>query len=344
MLLLKKIPNCYIQIAIRALSHEGISPEQILEGTDLTSQNLADGIQTNTEQLVRVITNARKASNNPAIGLLLGSKLHPSTHGSVGWAAINSPSLTEAVGIFERFSHLRTPFILYRPMISDNQYIIRLIMTESLGSAQNPFTEAMLLLLQHVIEFILGRPMTEGQLFINSKAPAYAESYSTYFSCPVHFDAPHLELRLPLALKNTLNPNADASMYRIALEQCEEMSTDLRRNINLSTEIHDLISSNLGNNPDLKQAAQLLNISTRTLIRKLKQQNTSFQTLKDEVYAFQAGDYLKRSNISIDALSMVLGYSDSANFRRAFKRWYHQTPQQYRNNISSNNLMEKSRP
>jgi len=133
-------------------------------------------------------------------------------------------------------------------------------------------------------------------------------------------------------------------MYRIALEQCEEMSTDLRRNINLSTEIHDLISSNLGNNPDLKQAAQLLNISTRTLIRKLKQQNTSFQTLKDEVYAFQAGDYLKRSNISIDALSMVLGYSDSANFRRAFKRWYHQTPQQYRNNISSNNLMEKSRP
>jgi len=327
----QKLPVSYIQIALRALANEGVSAEQILTGTQLTASSLSDGAYISVDQFVNVILNTRKVTNNPAIGLLLGSLLHPSTHGHMGWAAINSPALSDAITIFQTYSFIRTPFILYRTSVQKDQYIIRLTLTENLKDAHSLFVEAMLMLLQHIIEFILGRPMSEAKLYINSSAPSYKASYSAYFHCPVYFDSDHIEIHLPLALKDTINPNADSHMYQLALEQCQEAAHQLQREQDISTEIYDYLSSNLGTPLSLEQTAQHLNLSTRTVIRKLKQQHTSFQAIKDNVYAFQASDYLRRSSISVDTLSVIFGYSDPANFRRSFKRWFGVSPQQYRN-------------
>ena len=327
---LKTLPNSYVQMAIRALANQGVSADQVLHGTDLTVDNMLDNEFIPLEQFVKVILNTKNATKNPAIGLLLGSLLHPSTHGSVGWAAINSPTLSDAIDIFQRYSQIRTPFIFYNPITRGDQYIIRLTLTENLDEAHMVFVEAMLMLLQHVIEFILGRPMGEAALHINSATPDYADSYADYFHCPVYFDADYLEIRLPLTLKDTLNPNADPQMFQMALEQCRETAHQLLRNINVSTEVHDYLSTHLGDALTIEQLAELFNMSSRTLIRKLKQQNTSFQRIKDEVYAFQASYYLRYSNISVDALSLVFGYRDAANFRRSFKRWFGISPQQFR--------------
>jgi hypothetical protein len=72
------LPVSYIQIAIRALANEGISAEQILENTGLSAESLTDGAHISVDQFVNVILNTKTATNNPAIGLLLGSLLHPS--------------------------------------------------------------------------------------------------------------------------------------------------------------------------------------------------------------------------------------------------------------------------
>ncbi|MBV1912526.1 MAG: AraC family transcriptional regulator [Cycloclasticus sp.] len=324
------LPVSYIQIAIRELSNKGITPEQILDGTGLNTDSLQADDYVSLEQFINVILNTRKLSHNPAIGLLLGSLLHPSTHGPVGWAAINSPTLSDAINIFQRYSQIRTPFILYTTLTQGDEYIIRLTLTDNLKAAHTIFIEAMLMLLQHIIEFILGRPMTEASLYMNSFTPSYADSYQQYFHCPIHFNSGHLEIRLPLSLKNTPNPNADKHMYQIALEQCQGAYHQLQRDINISTEIYDYISANLSCSPTLAHTAIQFSLTPRTLTRRLKDQQTSFQKIKDDVYAFQASSYLRRSAIAIDTLSVIFGYSDPANFRRSFKRWFGQTPQQYR--------------
>lgn len=119
-------------------------------------------------------------------------------------------------------------------------------------------------------------------------------------------------------------------MYQIALEQCQDAYHQLQRDINISTEVYDYISANLSCSPTLAHTAIQFRLTPRTLTRRLKDQQTSFQKIKDDVYAFQASSYLRRSAISIDTLSVIFGYSDPANFRRSFKRWFGQTPQQYR--------------
>lgn len=324
------LPVSYILITIRELANKGITSEQTLKGTKLSTNSLLENDSVTLDQFISIILNARELSHNPAIGLLMGSLLHPSTHGSVGWAAINSTTLSDAINIFQRYSQIRTPFILYTTLTQGDQYIIRLTLTGNLKAAHTLFIEATLMLLQHIIEFILGKPMSEARLYINSFKPSYADSYQQYFHCPVNFNSGHLEIRLPLSWKDTANPHADKHMYQIALEQCQEAHHQLQRDINISTEIYDYLSANLSYSPTLEHTAMQFSLTPRTLTRRLKEQQTSFQKIKDDVYAFQASSYLRRSTIAIDTLSVIFGYSDPANFRRRFKRSFGQTPQQYR--------------
>jgi AraC-like DNA-binding protein len=71
-------------------------------------------------------------------------------------------------------------------------------------------------------------------------------------------------------------------------------------------------------------------MSKRTLARKLKRENSSFRQIREEVLSRQAASYLCDSQMSVEAIATLLNYHDTASFRRAFKRWFGLTPDQYR--------------
>ena len=79
-----------------------------------------------------------------------------------------------------------------------------------------------------------------------------------------------------------------------------------------------------------EEAAAALFIGKRTLSRRLKKEDTGFRQIREEVLSQQAADYLRGSNMSIDTIAALLNYHDSANFRRAFKRWFQLSPDKYR--------------
>ena len=79
-----------------------------------------------------------------------------------------------------------------------------------------------------------------------------------------------------------------------------------------------------------EDAAATLFMSKRTLARRLEQEGTAYRQIRDKILAQQASSYLRNSDISIDAIAALLNYHDNANFRRAFKRWFQVSPNEYR--------------
>ncbi|MGB1202981.1 MAG: helix-turn-helix domain-containing protein, partial [Alloalcanivorax venustensis] len=73
----------------------------------------------------------------------------------------------------------------------------------------------------------------------------------------------------------------------------------------------------------------------RTLARKLKQEHSSFRQIRDEILSQQAASYLCQNKLPIEAIAALMNYHDSANFRRAFKRWFGQSPEEYRQRAGS---------
>ena len=78
------------------------------------------------------------------------------------------------------------------------------------------------------------------------------------------------------------------------------------------------------------QVAQELGMSSRTLRRRLAEAQTSFRQLIDELRRDTALKYLRETEMTVEDVSYALGFSDSANFRHAFRRWTSSTPQAFR--------------
>jgi AraC-like DNA-binding protein len=76
--------------------------------------------------------------------------------------------------------------------------------------------------------------------------------------------------------------------------------------------------------------ATLLDMSRRTLCRKLEEEGTSFKRLLSDVRCAQAVRQLILAPISIHEISAQLGYSEPAAFHRAFRTWFGTTPSEYR--------------
>jgi AraC-like DNA-binding protein len=76
--------------------------------------------------------------------------------------------------------------------------------------------------------------------------------------------------------------------------------------------------------------ASLLNMSPRTLHRKLKDAGTSYNELREKLRRELATTYLNDHNINLSDISYLLGFSQVSAFHRAFKRWTGVTPQHFR--------------
>lgn len=80
----------------------------------------------------------------------------------------------------------------------------------------------------------------------------------------------------------------------------------------------------------IKEAAELADLSVRSLQRKLALHGVVFSDLIDEICAELAVEMLKDADVPLDEIATALGYSTSSNFARAFERWTGRTPTEFR--------------
>lgn len=84
--------------------------------------------------------------------------------------------------------------------------------------------------------------------------------------------------------------------------------------------------------PSLSLIARNLHMSERSLQRKLKAEGTSYSKVISEIRKEIALDYLKK-DLSIKEISYLLGYAEASVFINAFKKWYHDSPANYRSTL-----------
>ena len=163
------------------------------------------------------------------------------------------------------------------------------------------------------------------------------KEYRQFFNADVEFNAKHdgiilnkdllsISLRQPdnLLLK-TLESHASSQITH--LKQTSESVTEqvkllIQNQLNMGSARKDLIANEL-------------NMTERTLQRKLVGEETSYQTLLNEVRLCLASELLKSSEIGIQDIAYNLGFSDGRSFHRSFKSWTGVTPGQYRTEHTS---------
>lgn len=327
------IPIGYSRLIARELGLQEKSLKGLLLGTGLDDRCLMrDDTLLTAQQQVQVVRNALRLSGDESFGLRLGKLLTPPTHGPLGFLANSSPNLQIAVDAFQNFLPSRISFARMESDHSDLWLECRLYVDfEAEEPIYRSIIEAFSLALLSMMEFVLGRPVTEGHLFCRYPEPSYGKDYSRYLSCPVSFSAPESKLQIPVALCDTPNASSDHANYGFALQQCQAMLQQLPTNSGATSHrIQALMLSHPPGQLNEEAAAAALFISKRTLARRLAKEGTGFRQLKEEMLSTLAAGYLRDTQISVEAIAGLLNYHDSANFRRAFKRWYQISPKGFR--------------
>jgi len=128
----------------------------------------------------------------------------------------------------------------------------------------------------------------------------------------------------------------DALMAAPMRNYCSSAVADIRPNdpgspeTDFATSLRLFLAGYLDEGLTVDDCAEMLDMSQRTLQRRLANHDTSFNQLLDQARFDQAKILLSNHAVNMTDISYELGYSNPANFTRAFRRWAGVTPRQHR--------------
>ncbi|MEH6584914.1 MAG: AraC family transcriptional regulator ligand-binding domain-containing protein [Halioglobus sp.] len=162
--------------------------------------------------------------------------------------------------------------------------------------------------------------------------PKFTSGVRHFFPCPVQynqevnsvsFSARHLEAEL-LRDESQLQEFLKLAPYHVIIEP--QAST-----FSVTHRIREILGSDFrAEMPSFEELTGLLNMSARTLRRRLEKEGTSYQRIKDNARRDTAITLLSREGLTVSEVAERVGFSDPSAFHRSFKKWTGLSPGSYR--------------
>lgn len=329
------IPVNYLTRANEVLLEHGYEIEPYLEACDISSASLnVSGLDVAGTQYYKLMDQLLKDVEIPALGVHVGRKFSISDYGVLGYVFISSHTLLQAMKTFLRYQTIVGSGAMFEELLRvDGEVAIISVTCSSHCERVN----------RYEIELSFGQWLsTADSVTMNDASlqfsrinftfpePDHGNLYRELFHCSVYFDQPANEIHFPKEMLEQRFAMANEITAQLCEQQCEKILQNLQQQSGLVEKVRRLIISQPGQAPDPDELARQLNVSYRTLRRRLSEEGTSFKDIHNEVRMGMAMEYLRQTELSTQEIAFLLGYAEVTNFHRAFKRWAALTPGEYR--------------
>ena len=261
-----------------------------------------------------------EVSQDPAIGLKLGTESRRERFHPMVLAALSTENFGAAVAHMARYKKLSAPEEILHP-IDAGEWSIQFRWT--LAVDVEPGT-----LIEHCFAWVLtiarqgsGTPISPLRLEL-VQPRAHLKALERHFGCPVVCGAARnaVIFRAEDAACPFLTRNAEL-LDMLAPQFERELSRHSGQDSFLDL-VHGAIQQRLtGSRPNVEEIARDLHLSPRTLQRRLQEAGSSFQRVLDEARHQMARYYLGNSVLELNETAYLLGYEDANSFARAFRGW-----------------------
>lgn len=320
----------------RALEYYQLDGAVLLErvGIDLQQANHID-TRYSLQRIDRLWRLARNLTQDEAFGLTVARFMRPTSWHALGFSIWASDTLMECFGRLAQNLRMFADYADMRILTKGDTVEIELILKPNIEptmiapEACDAFIGTCVLTARHIY-----RPdFAPKSIWLSRPQPQNPTPWTRLFKCPVYFNSaydrivfntsamfqPLLTASPELAAQNDLL----IASYLARMDQ-----TDLLARIEALLVQHEPIGV-----LTLTRLAELLNLSQRTLQRRLHEKGKTYQQLLDEVRQKQALHWLRLNYLSMGEISYRLGFTQMGNFSRAFKRWYGEPPIQLRKRL-----------
>lgn len=333
----KVIPIYLFNLIVRVLRKQGAYSSSLIANTGL---QLSDFNEQNTlvsyDQALQIINNAYRLSKQSDLGLRIAGVINISDWGMMGYAISSCGSLSEAMQVGLRYAKLATRLTNNTVHNNQQQVIFDSTPLYPAGALEVFLTEEDLGGIVNIVRQFLGSSVTPIAVNFRYPKPNYSASYQAHFCCPVNFDCKANQIIWSKAEVSNAKGTANSANSKLAIEQCETLLAKIANNSDICAQVKSVIVSKPGLYPPITHVAKQLNMGESSLRRALASAGSSYQDILQDIRSTLAIEYLTTSNLNLDQIADLVGYSDLSNFRRAFKKWTGVAPNEYRSKSSAN--------
>ncbi|WP_083902601.1 AraC family transcriptional regulator [Janthinobacterium sp. HH01] len=321
------IPGTYVRMLFDYLEGQGCGAEAVL-GESAPAVD-AGGLSYSARHWQMLLERAARHLDDPALGLRVGATISPAHLGALGYVLLASsgvPAALERYVRYQRLVHDVSP-VGYR---LDNKMLVLEWSAESRGVGLLVNQCGMAALVQFARD-ITGSDVAPLAVHFVEPQPADLAPYAALFRCPLVFAAAATRIDFAVSLLSLPLRQPDPALVAMLESQVQQRLAALPQKDDLAQLVRRHIASGLiKGEPFLDQIADELNMSGRTLRRKLEQGGNTFRMLLDETRLQMAQGYLRDKRLALPEVALLLGYSEQSAFNRAFLRWSGDTPSSWR--------------
>ena len=287
------------------------------------------------EQLDKLLSRAFSLADDPFFGLRVGMENHYASLDVLGNLLATADTLGDALRLLPRYKDLIVPYVSFTLVEGEDTVTLMCESDPAMNfTRQRPHHEVMV-----ATVVAIGRSLVGGELGLCSvtfahEAPEDLHLYEQFFAVPLHFGAGHDEVEILASRLTEPLPTAFPRYHQRLRRLADEQLRRINQAQGVVGQVLDLLQHRLGQDGfSVEAVAAELNTTPRTLQRRLRQEGCTFMNLRDQVREQRACELLA-GNMEMHDIAEALGFSDTANFYHAFKRWQSCSPGEYRRRLA----------
>ncbi|WP_310620054.1 AraC family transcriptional regulator [Flexibacterium corallicola] len=325
------MPTNKVAHIIQLMESDGVKRQDILARTGINSADLlSPNALVSFPQSFTLIRNLLGLSRRPGLGLYVGQHENIGTCGLMGYAMSCAPNIGRAM-------ELAVKYVRASATLTDILFSLdgdELLFTATPIATERdilPFViEEVFSATLRIFHLISGIKLPPSKVSLSYSDPGYGQLYKKTFGCPVEFNRPTNTIiydREVLGLPTLQgNPVSEA----MAVKLCDKHLEDHGTTESVVMKVRRELIAHPSKFPSEEIIADKLQIHSRSLRRHLQSNGTSYQQILDSVREQLAKEYLQCTKMPMEEIAGLIGYSDTSNFRRAFKRWTQIAPSDFR--------------
>ncbi|MGP0057680.1 MAG: AraC family transcriptional regulator [Beijerinckiaceae bacterium] len=323
-----------IAVVVNALRAEGIASAKALESVALSESDLTSpATRVSLNQVLRCYRNALRLSADPSFAYHTGLRLHVSTYAMYGFAILSSTNFRQTMRFGERYHQLATPtaVISFKEEGDRAEWTSVPVPHPDVDAALYRFlVELQFGALTSILRDVMGPSFAARELHVSYGPGDATRNYAETFGCRVVFGQAENKVISDATWLDGTPKYGNEVTYSLVLGLCDQLMEELQLRTGLVGRVRQALLHNLVRPTSFEAVAKHLKMSTRTLRRDLQEENTSFREVVDELRTQMAIKYLRDTDLTIEDIAVALGFSESASFRQAFRRWTKEAPNEFR--------------
>lgn len=318
----------------RSLLEWGVSEEKLFSISKLRLAHLKNADdRIPFEQYLKLGRMAPELTNTPEIGLILGQRAYFQDIGVVFQLAYNCRTVRESLLQTVRCSDLgnEVSIAIFEERGATAAWAGQYINSRYLCI---PLIEFECCQKLEILKFVIGEDFKPVRTLFQYARTGYVDKYRQIFRSPLSFQQEKSGLVFMREYLDFPNPNPQSYIKEILSRHADKLLAELDQSKRFQDKIRKLIIKHLDSgDANMEMISNELELSSRTVYRRLREENVTYKTLLNDIKKQSAQAYLKETAFTINDISCRLGFSEPSAFHRAFKRWYGTNPSQYRQKI-----------